>query len=145
MRFGQLRDGVRLGLYWSAFASVIVVPVGIALRSWEVPVLAVLLIMAVCVAGDLMVERGEGTRAIAMAVAWCAGAALALALIGFGVHAIVAFEPYCRSGAGFVCFETVGEQRVRNHMSAMLPILGGAGLLTVLVAVAVRAFRDPYR
>ncbi|MFD0853909.1 hypothetical protein ACFQ07_16850, partial [Actinomadura adrarensis] len=145
LMFSRLPDGVRLGLYWSAVASVIVVPVGIALRSWEFPALAFLAITTVCTVGHWMTEHGEGTRFAAMTIAWCAGAALGLALIGFGVYAIVAFEPHCVPTGNLVCFDSESTQRIENHLYALLPITGGAILLAVLTAVAVRAYRDRLR
>ncbi|MEW2355482.1 hypothetical protein [Spirillospora sp. NPDC029432] len=145
-RHGEgIRDGAGLGLYISAFASVFVIPIGIALRSWEVPALAYLAIMAVCAAGGWMRAYGPATAALAWAVAWCAGAALAVALIAFGIHAIVAFEPHCQTTDVYVCFDTVGEQRGANNRAALLPIIGGAVLLTVLLVVGARAAVNAHR
>ncbi|TDD62584.1 hypothetical protein E1293_44015 [Actinomadura darangshiensis] len=139
MRLGRLPDGFGLGLYVSAFAALLVVPAGIALRSWELPALVLLAIMIVCVAGTWLVHRGEGSRITVMVVAWCAGAALGAGLIAFGVYAIVSFEPHCVSGPAFTCFDTVAEQRASNFWSALLlPIGGGTILLAVLLTIAVR-------
>jgi hypothetical protein len=142
MELRDLPDSVSLGLYWSAIASIMVVPIGTALKSWKLPALIYLLIMMVCVVGHWMVESGGGTRRMAMALAWLAGAALAVSLIGFGVYAIATFEPYCTPSRTLICFKSEDQQRTGNHLSAMLPITGGTILLIVLIAIAVRAFRN---
>ncbi|MFF5259698.1 hypothetical protein ACFY4C_12190 [Actinomadura viridis] len=71
--------------------------------------------------------------------------ALAAGLIGFGVNAIVSFEPHCVSSALFKCFSTVEEQRASNDRAALLPIGGGVLLLVLFVVLGVRGVLTTYR
>jgi hypothetical protein len=96
--------------------------------------------MMVCVVG-----RSILPPVVAVVVAWCAGAALAVGLIAFGVYAIVTFEPHCVTSEVYECFRTVGEQRGSATRAAMLPIIGGTVLLIILVVVGVRSALDAYR
>lgn len=141
----SLRESLGLGGYVSACASVIVVPVGIALRSWMVPVLAIGAIMVVCIVGWSILPRTTAGGVVAVVVAWCAGAVVGIALIAFGVYAIVTAEPHCVSSPAFECFDSAEEQRARTIRMAMLPIVGGAVLLIVLTVVGVRGLLDAYR
>jgi hypothetical protein len=128
----------RDGIIFACCASVIVVPAGIALRSWLLPVASIALVYLLTV--TISALPGWGQRAIGTAAA----VALGLTLVGFGWWGIVTFEPHCVSSATFKCFDTVEEQRIKSVIFALLLIGAGLFVLGTTAAVLIRRRRSHY-
>ncbi|MDA0563651.1 hypothetical protein LG943_04790 [Streptomonospora sp. S1-112] len=137
-------ESVRLGLYVSVPAAMVLVPAAVGFQTWLIPAVGFPLIMAGCVVGGWLVPRSFAATDAALVLAWFAGVAAAFGLIALGGYLIAAFEPHCVTTDRWVCFETVEEQRAANFRASLLPIAGGVILLAVLTVVGVRRGGDLY-
>jgi hypothetical protein len=127
-----MRTASRDGIIFACCASVLVVPAGIALRSWLLPVVAISLVYL------LTVTISALPGGVRWAIGTVAATALGLALIGFGCWGIVTFEPHCVSSPTFECFDTVEEQRIKSLIFALLHIGAGVFVLGATAAALIR-------
>jgi hypothetical protein len=130
-----MREASRDGIIFACCASVILVPAGIALRSWLLPVAGIALVYLLTV--TISALPGWARRAVATVAA----VTLGVALIGFGWWGIVTFEPHCVSSPTFECFDTVEEQRIKSLIFALLVIGAGVFVLGTTAAVLIRQRR----